>query len=90
MHYSVRPGAAPDLRGAAVSGKRSGSLVGANQRFRLRSDARRVLWVRDEEKMPWARWGAENAFRPATGSPARGSAWGGAPGPPLRRWTPLG
>jgi hypothetical protein len=20
------------------------------------------VWVRDEEKMPWARWGAENAF----------------------------
>jgi hypothetical protein len=34
----------------------------AKQRFRLRSDARRVVWVRDEEKMPWARWGAENAF----------------------------
>jgi hypothetical protein len=34
----------------------------AQQRLRLRSGSRRVVWVRDEEKMPWARWGSEKAF----------------------------
>jgi hypothetical protein len=32
------------------------------QRRRLHARGRRVLWVHDGEKMPWALWGADNGF----------------------------
>ncbi len=34
----------------------------AKQRSRLRSVDRKIVWVRDGEKMPWAFWGAEHGF----------------------------
>ena len=32
------------------------------QQTRLRDQDRRVVWVHDGEKMPWALWGADNGF----------------------------
>ncbi len=32
------------------------------QRTRLRTFDRKVVWVHDGEKMPWALWGADNGF----------------------------
>ena len=35
---------------------------GAEARCRLHALDRRVVWVHDGEKMPWALWGADNGF----------------------------
>jgi hypothetical protein len=32
------------------------------QRSRLRALDRKIVWVHDGEKMPWALWGADNGF----------------------------
>jgi hypothetical protein len=32
------------------------------QQSRLHARDRRVVWVHDGEKMPWALWGADNGF----------------------------
>ncbi len=32
------------------------------QRSRLRALDRKIVWVHDGEKMPWAIWGADNGF----------------------------
>ncbi|HEY6101151.1 MAG TPA: hypothetical protein VIW03_17070 [Anaeromyxobacter sp.] len=32
------------------------------QRSRLHAHSRRVVWVHDGEKMPWALWGADHGF----------------------------
>lgn len=34
----------------------------SKQRSRLRALDGDVVWVRDGEKMPWARWGADHGF----------------------------
>lgn len=34
----------------------------AEQRGRLRAHDRRVVWVRDGDKVPWALWGADHGF----------------------------
>ncbi len=34
----------------------------AEQRSRLRRLGSSVAWLHDGEKIPWARWGAENGF----------------------------
>jgi hypothetical protein len=32
------------------------------QRSRLRAQNRKIVWLHDGEKMPWAFWGAANGF----------------------------
>ena len=34
----------------------------AKQRHRLHALDRKIVWIHDGEKMPWALWGAEHGF----------------------------
>jgi hypothetical protein len=53
---SLLASAIPGLR---ALGRRSWC---SKQRSRLRELDRKILWLHDGEKMPWAFWGAENGF----------------------------